>query len=110
MQELKDQYDELDRKWDKLAAGILATMPPGDVRQYNDLRCMVIQAWARRVDWKKECLELARNFSLVALGHTELAIGFTLRNFLVRLVKRYKKKANKPSVKLIYVKTELEEQ
>ena len=110
LQHLNEQYADLDRKWDDLAAKVLATMPPGDVRQYDDLRCMVVQAWARRVDWKKECLELARKLAAVVLSDdVTLVRGFTLRRFLVGLVKRYTKKANKPSVQLKYVKTELED-
>jgi len=95
LQDLSEQYEELDKKWDALAEKILATMPPRDVRQYGELRCTIVQAWQRRVDWKRECLKLARELFPTASA---------FKAFLYRLVKAYRKKANKPSIKLSIIK------
>lgn len=99
LQDLNEQYAELDKKWDALAEKILATMPPKDVRQYGNLRCIIVQAWQRRVDWKRECVKLARELYPTAAA---------FRVFLAGLAKSYKRKPNKPSVKLTVVKGEVE--
>lgn len=96
LQDLNEEYKELDKRYDALAAKILATMPPKDVRQYGALRCVIVQAMTRRVSWKDEALKLARRLYPTAAE---------FRRFLVRLVRDYPKKANKPSIKLSVVKT-----
>lgn len=94
LQVLNEQYAALDKRYDDIAGKILATMPPKDVRQYGTLRCTIVQAFVRRVDWKKETFAMAREL----YSTKEL-----FRGFLIHLVRAYKKKPNKPSVKLTIV-------
>jgi hypothetical protein len=97
LQALNKKYEALDAQYDFLAARVLATMPPRDVRQYGNLRCCVVQMMRRSVDWKKEALGMARRLYPSA---TEF------KRYLFALVKTYKKKAAKPSIKLTVAKTE----
>lgn len=97
LQELNGEYADLDKRWDALAAKIFATMPPKDTRQYDDLRCTIVQQLRRTVDWKKECYRLA---------HTLYPTLPAFREFLIYLVRHYKKKAIKASIKLSIVKDE----
>jgi hypothetical protein len=93
---LNAEYKELDKRYDDLAAKILATMPPKDVRQYGQLRCTIVQAMRRTVAWKQETFTLARK-----VYPTPKAF----RNYLLYLVKTYRKNATKPSIKLSMIKT-----
>jgi hypothetical protein len=96
LQALDAEYTVLDKRYDVLAERILATMPPKDIRQYGSLRCCIVQAWRRTVNWKHECLVLARKY----LSAKEF------RKFLFDLVKTYQKKPNKASIRLTIIRTE----
>lgn len=98
---LNQEYKELDKRYDALAAKVLATLDPKEIRQYDDLRCCIVQAWTRRVSWKEETLKLARRLYPSAKE---------FRRYLFGLVKLYPKKANKPSIKLTRVKSADEEE
>ena len=88
--------DDLDTEFKEVAATVLATLPPKDVRQYGLLRCRIMQNMNRGVSWKKEATALARKlYPTVA----------DFRRYLVSLVQRYPKTPGKPFVKLTYLKS-----
>ena len=94
---IKAEIKQLEADADKLSESILATMPPKDVRQYGLLRCVIVQAFTRRVTWKDETFALARKL---------YPSPRALRGFLVGLVRRYPKKKNKAGIRLTEVKEE----
>jgi hypothetical protein len=93
---LNAEYKELDKRYDALAEKILATMPVKDVRQYGQLRCTIIQAMRRTVNWKHETWALARKV---------YTTPNSFRGYLSYMVKTYKKKPTKASIKLSTIKT-----
>ena len=95
MHDLDAEYAALDKRYDLLAAGVLATMKPKDVRQYGMLRCTIVQAIRRTVDWKGEASRLARKL---------FPAPEALRAFVRELAKRYPRKPIKASIKISVLK------
>jgi hypothetical protein len=94
---LNAEYKALDKRYEALEVKIMATLKPKDVRQYDDLRCTIVQAMRRTVNWKAETWSLARKVYTTPKA---------FKGYLVYLVKTYKKKPIKPSIKLTRVKIE----
>ena len=99
LQDLNEQYKALDKKYDAAAAKVLATLKPKDVRRYGQLQCVIVQQLRRTVDWKGEASSMARRLYPTAAE---------LRQYLIRLARRYPRKAIKPSIRLTMLKTEEE--
>lgn len=93
--DIKAQQDELDKKFEASADKVLATLDPKDVRQYDDLRCFVVQNMNRGVSWKEEARLLAKRLYPTA----EL-----FRRYTVSLVRKYPRKPGKAFLKLTVVK------
>jgi CCR4-NOT transcriptional regulation complex NOT5 subunit len=99
LQDLNEQYKALDKKYDASAAKVLATLKAKDVRRYGQLQCVIVQQLRRTVDWKGEASSMARRLYPTAAE---------LRQYLIRLARRYPRKAIKPSIRLTMLKTEEE--
>jgi hypothetical protein len=97
LNDLNQQYKELDKKYDAAAARVLATLKPKDVRRYGQLQCVIVQQLRRSVDWKGEASKLARKLYPTAAE---------LRQYLIRLARLYPRKAVKPSLRITVLKTE----
>jgi adenine C2-methylase RlmN of 23S rRNA A2503 and tRNA A37 len=66
-----------------------------DVRRYGQLQCVIVQQLRRTVDWKGEASSMARRLYPTAAE---------LRQYLIRLARRYPRKAIKPSIRLTMLK------
>ena len=95
MNEIGNEIDALNLEWDKQASFVLATLKVKDVRQYNQLKCIVQQNMNRGLNWKKEATALARKLYPAAAD---------LRKYVVALARRYPRKPGKPYVKLYKIK------
>jgi uncharacterized protein (UPF0335 family) len=94
--QIKSEKDDLDAEFEEVAATVLATLDPKDVRQYGQLRCTIMQNMNRGISWKKEWTAVARKLYPTAKA---------FRAYLVDIVKRHPKKPGKAFTKITWIKT-----
>lgn len=97
MKAIKEEISVLEQEWSDLAPAVIDTMGVKGLRQYDDLRAIVLRNLNRGISWKKEASFLA---------HKLYPTTAEFRKYLVSLVRRNPKKPGKPFLKLFTIKTE----